>query len=177
MFSLICAWTNGWTNHRDACDIRRHRAHYDVTNVIRAGYHCVQVLSPVISLSCPRSNLTVASHSISTRGPFGTKTSAFPEIKYKPYCLVAVQLWQSSIGYIVTCSASIHCLIQWYPLVFEKPFFPLLCVYQKGSACTNWFKDQLRKIRLSTNLSLLLRNIFKCRKDRGQSLPSDIPFS
>ena len=31
MFSLICAWTNGWANIRDAGDLRRHRAHYDVT--------------------------------------------------------------------------------------------------------------------------------------------------
>ena len=25
------AWTNGWANNQDACDYRRHRAHYDVT--------------------------------------------------------------------------------------------------------------------------------------------------
>ena len=31
MFYLICAWTNGWINNRDAGDLRRHRAHYDVT--------------------------------------------------------------------------------------------------------------------------------------------------
>ena len=31
IFSLICVWTNGWANHRDAGDLRRHRAHYDVT--------------------------------------------------------------------------------------------------------------------------------------------------
>ena len=31
MFSLICAWINGWVNNRDAGDLRRHRAHYDVT--------------------------------------------------------------------------------------------------------------------------------------------------
>ena len=30
MLSLICAWTNGWVNNRDAGDLRRHRAHYDV---------------------------------------------------------------------------------------------------------------------------------------------------
>ena len=30
MFYLICAWTNGWANNRNACDLRRHRAHYDV---------------------------------------------------------------------------------------------------------------------------------------------------
>ena len=29
-FSLISAWTNGWVNNRDAGDLRRHRAHYDV---------------------------------------------------------------------------------------------------------------------------------------------------
>ena len=31
MFSLICVWINGWVNIRDAGDLRRYRAHYDVT--------------------------------------------------------------------------------------------------------------------------------------------------
>ena len=31
MFSLNCAWKNGQTNNRDAGDLIRHRAHYDVT--------------------------------------------------------------------------------------------------------------------------------------------------
>ena len=31
VFSLICAWTNGWANHRNADDLRRHRDYYDVT--------------------------------------------------------------------------------------------------------------------------------------------------
>ena len=31
VFSLICTWTNGWVSNRDAGDLRRHRAHYDVT--------------------------------------------------------------------------------------------------------------------------------------------------
>ena len=30
MFSLICIWINGWVNNREAGDLRRHRAHYDV---------------------------------------------------------------------------------------------------------------------------------------------------
>ena len=30
MFSLICAWINGWVNNREAGDLRRHRAHCDV---------------------------------------------------------------------------------------------------------------------------------------------------
>ena len=33
MFSLICAWLNDWINNREAGDLRRHRAHYDVTVV------------------------------------------------------------------------------------------------------------------------------------------------
>ena len=31
MFSLICAWINGWVNNRTAGDLRHHRAHYGVT--------------------------------------------------------------------------------------------------------------------------------------------------
>ena len=31
MFSLICAWINGWVNNSLAGDLRRHRAYYDVT--------------------------------------------------------------------------------------------------------------------------------------------------
>ena len=30
MFSLICVWINGWVNNREAGNLRRHRAHYDV---------------------------------------------------------------------------------------------------------------------------------------------------
>ena len=31
MFSLICAWINGSVNNHEAGDLRRNRAHYDVT--------------------------------------------------------------------------------------------------------------------------------------------------
>ena len=34
MFSLICAWINGWVNNREAGDLRRHRTHYDVIVMI-----------------------------------------------------------------------------------------------------------------------------------------------
>ena len=30
MFSLIRVWINGWVNNREAGDLRRYRAHYDV---------------------------------------------------------------------------------------------------------------------------------------------------
>ena len=35
MFPLICAWINGWVNNGEAGDLRRHRAHYDVTVMIK----------------------------------------------------------------------------------------------------------------------------------------------
>ena len=31
---LICVWTHGWTNNRDAGDLRRHRAHYEVAVIV-----------------------------------------------------------------------------------------------------------------------------------------------
>ena len=31
MFSLICAWINGWVNNREAGDFRCHHTHYDIT--------------------------------------------------------------------------------------------------------------------------------------------------
>ena len=42
MFSLICTWTNGWVNNREAGDLRRHRTHYDVT-VMTVMYKCTNV--------------------------------------------------------------------------------------------------------------------------------------
>ena len=36
MFSLICAWTEGWINNRDAGHLRHYRAHYDVTVMVHA---------------------------------------------------------------------------------------------------------------------------------------------
>ena len=31
MFSLICAWINGWANNRESGDLRRHHVHNNVT--------------------------------------------------------------------------------------------------------------------------------------------------
>ena len=35
VFSLICTRINGWVNNGEASDLRRHRAHYDVTVMSR----------------------------------------------------------------------------------------------------------------------------------------------
>ena len=31
LVSLICAWIHDWVNNGEVCDLRRHRAHYDIT--------------------------------------------------------------------------------------------------------------------------------------------------
>ena len=45
MFSLICAWINGWVNNREAGDLRRYRAHYDVTVMTDDKIILVQVMA------------------------------------------------------------------------------------------------------------------------------------
>ena len=47
---FICAWINGWVNNREAGDLRRHRAHYDVTVMYKLHSHDA-VLS--VTLTCP----------------------------------------------------------------------------------------------------------------------------
>ena len=39
IFSLICAWINSWVNKREAGDLRRYHAHYDVSVMIFMS-HC-----------------------------------------------------------------------------------------------------------------------------------------
>ena len=49
MFSLTCAWINGWVNNREAGDLRRHRAHYDVI-VMSFGNPCTRCARPRLCL-------------------------------------------------------------------------------------------------------------------------------
>ena len=45
MFSLICAKINGWVNNREAGDLRRHRAHF---NVMTSIYACMSWIYPLL---------------------------------------------------------------------------------------------------------------------------------
>ena len=44
MFSLICVWINSWVNNGEAGDLRRYRAHYDVT-VMLQGLTCGMIVT------------------------------------------------------------------------------------------------------------------------------------
>ena len=46
MFSLIWVWINGWVNNNEAGELRRHRAHYDVTVM---GWHVTRVIRTILS--------------------------------------------------------------------------------------------------------------------------------
>ena len=51
MFSLICAWINGWVNNGEAGVLRRHPAHCDVTVMCPNKYTKYEWISPT---PCPR---------------------------------------------------------------------------------------------------------------------------
>ena len=50
MFSVICAWINGWVNNREAGDLTRHRVHYDVTVMNQP--HVPRMMAIVLVLFC-----------------------------------------------------------------------------------------------------------------------------
>ena len=70
IFSLICTRINGWVNNRGDCDLRRHRAHYDVT----AKYITIsQRLNIICRMIAPVLNLTLL-FTTPWRGYVNTKT-------------------------------------------------------------------------------------------------------
>ena len=62
MFSLICVWIHGWVNNREACDLRRYPAHYDVAVMQKSGpiqcRLCVLIDKSMDSHSLTRGNLS-----------------------------------------------------------------------------------------------------------------------
>ena len=50
LFSLICAWIDGWVKNRSAGDLRRHRAYHDVIVMgLGIGTSCLQVPSCILT--------------------------------------------------------------------------------------------------------------------------------
>ena len=47
MFSLIHAWTNSWVNNGDAGDLRRHRAHCEVSVMVSKAFHHYMHYNPM----------------------------------------------------------------------------------------------------------------------------------
>ena len=58
MFTLIWVWINGWVNNREAGDLRRYRAHFDVIVMMkRRRLTSVWISSLKIRRSCTTANL------------------------------------------------------------------------------------------------------------------------
>ena len=50
MFSLICVWINGWVNNGEAVDLRRYRAHYNVTLMMQCLFSVLLVFAIVLHI-------------------------------------------------------------------------------------------------------------------------------
>ena len=59
MFSLICLTTNCWVNNRNAGDLTRHRAHYDVTVMIFAAIMRHGGCNTSVIIACGRAQMQV----------------------------------------------------------------------------------------------------------------------
>ena len=75
MFYLICVWTNNKENNRDAGDLKRHGAHYDVTLMHLA--HVFSTWTPDIPLK-PLWQRSCASHQIKAVGQMLTYVCVVP---------------------------------------------------------------------------------------------------
>ena len=83
MFSLICVWINGWVNNREAGDLRRHRAHYDVSVMIALTESWFRVFAV-------RAQVTVVRHN-------------------RDRCLCSTGTTVTNCGTTVTCSTGKSC--------------------------------------------------------------------
>ena len=78
MFSLICARINAWVNNREAGDLRRHHAHYDVIVMICTELSMIKFLGPFYwhKLATIRTRISIYTHSF-TRDTITDKITNF----------------------------------------------------------------------------------------------------
>ena len=86
MFSLICTRINGWLNNGEAGDLRRHRAHFDVTVMVREMDPCVP-WGPCLPWAARRSKSPTKSTVVSTARPSSCEhqSSALPALWFEIY--------------------------------------------------------------------------------------------
>ena len=87
MFSLICAWINGWENNREAGDLRRHRVLYDVTVMGSRNqhtrpdtHHCI-IMEKGLGSTCPLMFALLWVQIIKSH-PFGWGNLTFPDVAF-----------------------------------------------------------------------------------------------
>ena len=63
MFSLMCVWTNSWSNNGYAGDLRRHHVHYEVTVILLRVSAILEVLQTAQYISLDNWTRQLLSHS------------------------------------------------------------------------------------------------------------------
>ena len=127
MFSLICVWMNGWINNRGAGDLRRYRAHCDVTvmsgrlDSSNTRWHWNAILSPCLGikaqiiysrygdLSRPIAKL----YSLNLKRPVSRKVGAYFIIDSNPWCRHYPKLF---LKFIKAPS------VRWWPILESVPW-------------------------------------------------------
>ena len=59
-FPALCAWISGWINNREDGDLRRYRAHYDVTVMGECDPVSMQLQMASDSCHCPLITMSIA---------------------------------------------------------------------------------------------------------------------
>ena len=99
MFSFICVWINGWVNNREAGDLRRYRAHYDVTvmNVTKHQRH-----APASTSATRDKAIYIGSQKLITFNNYGAETGIFRENRSMPLWFMSWLVARSSEAMVFT---------------------------------------------------------------------------
>ena len=113
LFSLICAWINGWVKNRKAGDLRRYRAHYDVT-VIQWGRGPPEpLLVQLTACRLPRLYLTQCSFIVNWA--LGIKLQCnFNRISYSFLKEIAFEnVFENGVHKMATILSLFQCTCRW----------------------------------------------------------------
>ena len=86
MFSLICVWINDWVNNREAVDLRRYHAHYDVivmTLALNKLHHFAQDVFQIHTLT-RNVRISIPPPNIAPNGP--VFTTCLDRLRFSWWC-------------------------------------------------------------------------------------------
>ena len=114
VFSLICAWTNGWVNNRDASDLRCHHTHYDVTVMFTTSpYNTIlgRVTDPIcITLPFFFQSFNFWMSCLYLQKPKSGQIMHTEEVQWVKVAVSSIKLGQSCYGKIQSSGEHKNCL-------------------------------------------------------------------
>ena len=148
-FSLICNWIKGWANNRDVGDLRRHRAHYNVTVmvlvqsgheftlVIQNWFSGTRAVNSKVCLSNVRKIISV--YQVTLFSVWSFQISFVINMILYTYICCIVSLVNKLLSYLTTAERNknaIYVLISWnvlYVLVIHALWWLLGCIFDTNS--------------------------------------------